>query len=409
MHYNLLYYGKNVYECSSTTNPIDAKNGYLKTIIKYVKPDIFTVNELDGEDAYPINDDATYLLNNALNVDGVTRYKRTDFPEVYLANTVFYNSNKLTLKKHEPLIFTISSQKIFNVYTFYYNSPDLSTSYDTVFITCMVAHLKAGSYDDNIQERTTEAGYVMNYFTNLGQRGNYLFMGDLNLYTSTEGAFQALINPTNPLNKFYDPANQIGAWGGNYDYRFYHTQSTHTSGDCFSSGGMDDRFDFILASDYIMNGTQKALYIPDSYKTIGQDGSSFNSSFNTSSNTSVPTDVALALYKMSDHLPVYLELEIDQTPAIETGTIDRLKDNKINIYIVNPANDYIQLSMDLLKESNIKVELISTEGKIKDNWIINSASTHIETQLPIGHVSKGIYLVRISSSNSSFSKIILIQ
>jgi len=81
----------------------------------------------------------------------------------------------------------------------------------------------------------------------------------------------------------------------------------------------------------------------------------------------------------------------------------------IYVYIVNPAIDYIQLSMDLIKESNIKVELISTEGKIKDNWIINSAGTQIETQLPIGHISKGIYLVKILSSDFSYSKTILIQ
>jgi len=507
MHYNLLYYGKNVYDCTSSTNPVDAKNGYLKTIITSSKPDIFTVNELDGEDAYPVDDDATYLLNNALNVDGVTYYKRTDFPEIYLANTLFYNSNKLTLKNQVPLIFSISSEKIFNVYTFYYNSPDLSTINDTVFITCMVAHLKAGSSSEDIQERTTEADIVMDYFTGLGQRGNFLFMGDLNLYTSTEGAFQELINPTNSLYKFYDPANQIGAWNNNYDYRFYHTQSTHTSGECYSTGGMDDRFDFILASEYIMNGTQKARYVPGSYKVIGQDGSSFDSQFNTSTNTSVPADVALALYNMSDHLPVYLELEIDQSSGSDlnisniytnpaspnsgnattiyatltdkTEMVESLKilwghasgnyPNSItmtasgNIYsgsisllpsgtdvyykitgysstdsivissneyhytvadpliignmneyvkkikVTNPAHDYLFLSIDLFKELEIKVEIVSTDGQILNRWDLNNSSKQVETQLPIGNISNGVYIVRISSTNFFYSKTIVIQ
>jgi hypothetical protein len=329
MHYNLLYYGKNVYDCSSVTNAVDAKNGYLKTIIKHVKPDIFTVNELDGEDAYPITNDATYLLNNAMNVDGVTYYSRTSFPKTFLANTLFYNSQKLKLKKHTPISFTISNNKVFNAYTLYYNSPDLSVTNDTVFITCVIAHFKAGSYSSDIEERTAEAGIVMDFFTSLGVAGNYLFLGDLNLYTSTEGAFQKLINPGNPLYKLYDPANQIGDWNNNSAYRFVHTQSTHTSGDCYSSGGMDDRFDFILASDYIMNGTQKVKYVPGSYKAVGQDGSSFNSSLNVTSNTSVPSNVAMALYNMSDHLPVYLELKIDQTSVSDL--------NISNIY-TNPTN-----------------------------------------------------------------------
>lgn len=313
MHYNLLYYGKNIYDCSSVNNAVDAKNGYLRTIIKHIKPDIFTVNELDGEDSYPVTDDASYLLNNALNVDGVTYYCRTSFPKTFLANTLFYNSQKLKLKKHTPLSFAVSTSKVFNIYTLYYNAPDLAITNDTVFITCIVAHLKAGSYASDILERSTEIGIVMDYIKSKGIAGNYLFMGDLNLYTSSEQAFQKLINPSEELYKFYDPANQIGDWNNNSAFRFVHTQSTHVSGDCFSSGGMDDRFDFILASESIMNGTQKVQYVTNTYKAIGQDGSSYNGSLNISSNTSVPSNVAQALYSMSDHLPVYLELRIDQT------------------------------------------------------------------------------------------------
>ena len=58
-----------------------------------------------------------------------------------------------------------------------------------------------------------------------------------------------------------------------------------------------------------MNGTNHFKYIKDSYKTIGQDGSSFNGPLNTSSNSVVPSNVAQALYGMSDHLPVYVKLE----------------------------------------------------------------------------------------------------
>lgn len=116
MHYNLLYYGKNYYECDSYTNNIDEKNESLKEIIQYVQPDIFSVNELDGEGDSPIEDDAAYLLGNALNVDGISNYRRTQFPEIFLANTVFYNYEKLTLKRHYPLSFYYSGMnKIFNV------------------------------------------------------------------------------------------------------------------------------------------------------------------------------------------------------------------------------------------------------------------------------------------------------
>src|SRR6056297_1238984 len=164
MHYNLLYYGKNIYECDNNTNNIDEKNESLKEIIQYVQPDIFSVNELDGEGDSPIEDDATYLLENALNVDGISNYRRTEFPETFLANTVFYNYEKLTFKRHYPLSFYYSgTNKIFNVYKFYFNAEDLAQTNDTVFVTCIVVHLKAGSYNDNREQRDFETRVVMNY------------------------------------------------------------------------------------------------------------------------------------------------------------------------------------------------------------------------------------------------------
>lgn len=507
MHYNLLYYGKNTSYCTSVNNAINAKNGYLKTIIKHVKPDIFSVNELDGNDSYPITDDATYLLNNALNVDGVDYYKRTTFPKTYLANTVFYNSQKLILKKHTPISFTISTEKVYNVYTFYYNSPDLSITNDTAFITCIVAHFKAGSYTEDIQERVLEAGIVMDYISSLGIEGNYLFMGDLNLYTSSEGAFQKLINPSNSLYKFYDPANQIGDWNNNYDYRYVHTQSTHIDGDCHSGGGMDDRFDFILASDYIMNGTEKVLYVPNSYKAIGQDGNSYNNSINISNNATVPATVAQALYNMSDHLPVYLELKVDQTSvsrlnisniytnpanpnslsatsvfATLTDSDNQINQMKIiwgntsenypnritmtaseNVYsaiisqftigteiyfkiagydisdnnialsdeyhftvadplsieiadsdlkdliITTLVHDNITIAGELIKPSDLKIELINLSGETIIESIDNQQLGYFNKQIPVGSAAKGIYVVRISTEKGIYNKKIIIQ
>jgi hypothetical protein len=315
MHYNLLYYGKNYYSCNDNNNDIDDKNEYLKTIIQHVNPDIFAVNELDGKGSYPIEEDATYLLDNALNADGVTRYRRTEFPEIFLANTVFYNYEKLTLKRHYPLSFYYPelNNKVFNVYQFYFNADDLAETNDTVFVTCIVAHLKAGDSSDNL--RAIETEIIMNYLKNSEEPGNILLLGDLNVYTPSEEAFQNLINTDYPGYALNDPADQIGEWHKNSDYRYYHTQSTHTSGDCYSTGGMDDRFDFILASNDIMSGNKNLKYIDESYTTIGQDGSAFDVALNTTSNSSVPNEVAQALYKMSDHLPVYLELEVSQDAA----------------------------------------------------------------------------------------------
>ena len=47
MQYNLLYYTENgAGDCDQTTNNLDTKDQAFKTIVKYVMPDILTVNEL---------------------------------------------------------------------------------------------------------------------------------------------------------------------------------------------------------------------------------------------------------------------------------------------------------------------------------------------------------------------------
>ncbi|MFO7843493.1 MAG: T9SS type A sorting domain-containing protein [Bacteroidales bacterium] len=364
MHYNLLYYGKNIYECDNYTNSIDKKNESLKTIIQHVNPDIFSVNELDGEGVYPIDDDATYLLESALNVDGVSKYRRTEFPPIFLANTIFYNYEKLTLKRHYPLNFYYSgTYKVFNIYEFYFNAEDLAQTNDTTFVTCIVAHLKAGSYNENVEQRGFETRIIMNYLKNFEEPGNILLLGDLNLYSYTEEAFINLTNPSYPQYAFYDPADQIGAWHNNYEYRYYHTQSTHTGGDCFSGGGMDDRFDFILTSGDILAGSKNLQYIDNSYTTIGQDGSFFNGAMNIATNTSVPTEVARALYDMSDHLPVYLELEVDQAAT-------SLNITNVSLVPETPgSNNDVSVFADLTDKNDTIYELKINYGFSSGNYI----------------------------------------
>src|SRR6056297_1557265 len=277
LHYNLLFYGMYEYDYNPTNNDIVDKTEDLKTILAHTRPDVFTVNELDGEGEESETHDADYLLNNALNVDGTAHYRKAPFEEDFTLNTLFYNSSKLTLYDHYSIAIQAGQGKHFNGYTFYYNSDDLASSNDTTFLTCFVVHLKAGQSLEDQQQRDQEVQELMDYIEqNEPGRGNYILAGDFNVYRSQEDAYQGLINPSSEIYSFFDPVDQEGEWHNNSDYALYHTQSTHESGDCFSGGGMDDRFDFILLSEAVMNGQQGVTYIQDSYRTVGQDGSFFN-------------------------------------------------------------------------------------------------------------------------------------
>ena len=292
MQYNLLYYGKNVYDCNSTNNNIDDKNVALRTIIEHTQPDIFCVNEMDASTS-----DVNYLMDNVLNIDGVTSWQHANLTGSFSVNMLYYNSEKFTLNSQE---YITASPRQTNVY-------HLTHISEAIDFTVFVAHLKAGAASDDQDDRANATINVMNYIENRGA-GNYIFMGDLNIYYSSEQAFQNLTTVTSTEFAFFDPINRIGSWHNSSSFSDVHTQATHTSGDCFVTGGMDDRFDFIMISEKIKDGENKIQYLTNSYETVGQDGNHFNDALIDGTNNSAPSNVISALYNMSDHLPVSLEL-----------------------------------------------------------------------------------------------------
>ena len=145
--------------------------------------------------------------------------------------------------------------------------------------------------------------------------------GDFNIYTSTEDAYSNLISGSGVT--LVDPL-PTGNYHNNSAFASIHTQSTRTVQiDGGATGGMDDRFDYILHGPDISSGANGVTLVPGSYWAYGQDGNRFNGELlDTPTNTTVPADVLSALYYMSDHLPIYCELALDVPVAvIETEEI----------------------------------------------------------------------------------------
>jgi hypothetical protein len=101
----------------------------------------------------------------------------------------------------------------------------------------------------------------------------FILVGDLNLYSSSEPAYQKLTGEeTENSGRLFDPIETPGTWHNNSSYTVIHTQSTRTSdiGDDGATGGMDDRFDFILVSSSL-----SGRVIEGSYTAYGNDGVHF--------------------------------------------------------------------------------------------------------------------------------------
>lgn len=308
MVYNLLNFPNGSSICGSTTT-IPARWDSLRKIIDYAQPDVFMVCELQNQAG------ADSILNQSLS--GNSNYRAANFIvnqstiNDALNNMLYYNNAKVGLAKQEVLL---TDLRDVSKYTLFHRDPYLHLHRDTTFMDFYVTHLKASEGDSMRRARACDT--IRKYVDTSTIARNSIIAGDFNFYRSSESGYQTLLSGNYP---FYDPINAPGEWTNNFNFDTVHTQSTRASSspsmDCGALGGMDDRFDFILLSDNIMNSSDRVRYIPNTYQALGNDGWLFNDAINDPNNgTTVPTDILDALFYMSDHLPVIADLEITHHP-----------------------------------------------------------------------------------------------
>jgi endonuclease/exonuclease/phosphatase family metal-dependent hydrolase len=310
MQYNLLQYGNyasGYADCYETNNNTQQKDEAIRTILGEVRPDILTVCEFGKPQSLQ-----TDFLKHNLNINGAVYWKSDNiinYANSSIINHIFYDSRKMELKSHVALR---TDPRDTDVYELYMKTPGLLAG-DTIKLVCIVTHPKAGmGYE---AERRTTMQKAMDYVSQHYAHDNVLIMGDFNMYRSSETGYQLLTKTySNPDVLFVDPVANlggVGSWNNNSQFARFHTQSTRRySDECFSSGGLDDRFDFILMSDEIYMGFNRIKYVNNSYYAVGNDGNHFDQSIDQNGNSAVSPLVAEALFNCSDHLPVTLQMTV---------------------------------------------------------------------------------------------------
>jgi exonuclease III len=379
MSYNLLNFGNYTGFCSSSNNPHSTKAIYLKTIIKDQEPDILAVCELSSNIYY-----MNYILGNSLNVDGTTKWEKIDFTNKansQIINGLFYDKTKFSFNTKDSIKAIETGVRDINIYKLKcLNAPN------DVYLHVIIAHLKAGNTNSDKLKRAEMTEKIMEWLNQYPEnQDNFIIVGDFNVYTYTETAFQNLINPSNFSISFYDPTKQVGNWHDNNTYSSYHTQSTHTeSNGCAATGGFDDRFDFILVNSSIIEGNKNIKYKENSYIAVGQDGNRMKESLINPENTSLPTDVITALYNMSDHLPIVAEFYVGE--QINTTSIST--DSKFNVHITTPTASTITYEIRIPNTQKLNVNIYTPIGeKVFHEQIIAKSGeiyNHNIRQLPVG-------------------------
>ena len=389
MQYNLLNYGNITSYCTVNNNFYGDKEPLLHTIVQYVQPDIFTVNELGS-----VTFVHQRILDSVMNKNSAKQYGKADYINTNgsnLVNMLYYNKAKLVYVSAESVQ---NNTRDIVLYRLYYKSPNLAQDQDTAWINCLVGHLKASQGSDNVAKRALMTDSTIKYLKYHNYTGNYMFMGDFNVYTSSEQGYQNLVNESDINYRFFDPINKPGSWHNSSSFAAYHTQSTHSSGNgCAAGGGMDDRFDFILISNDINQGNNHITYKPNSYKALGNDGNHFNQSINSGSNTSVPANVLNALYNNSDHLPVILELEIDD----QVSNIGNISKNKLVVNYQNPIDNILDLYIEADNSDIRFIEIWSITGQLIIRKQISGRI--INEHISLKDYSNGMYILKINNKN----------
>ncbi len=298
MTYNVLNYSGN-----------DAtKEASLRIVIEAADPDIIIVEEIISQSGF--ND----FLSDVLNYTTPGLYAGASFTDQSETNTdigLYYKPDQFSF-----------------VSTYRINTSDIWGRRDVIEFVMLHytsgvefrvygCHLKAGTASADENERTAEATVLRDYLNSLDPETPFIMAGDLNLYDNAEGAFQVLIESQDDNDgQCFDPVNRIGDWHDNPAFADVHTQSPRGG----NFGGMDDRFDWLLASQSVLDENDMN-YIEDTYTPYGNDGNHFNVAINDGNNSAVSATVADALVNGSDHLPVYMDINFNDIPESDAKIV----------------------------------------------------------------------------------------
>ncbi len=367
----------------------------LRNIFSEFEPDIFMVCELQSEEG------ADEILNISLNYD-TNQYARTEFVanqsgEADLQQLIYFKTDKFSLESSE--VITTSVRDI-NKYVFKLNTVDQQT--DPVQIYIYVTHLKSSQGSTNQNLRLDMVTEFTNDLEALDPDSFVIFAGDFNVYTSSEPAYQELLDTTNAI-VMVDPIDTPGSWHDNDSYQDIHTQSTRINSGPFGAGaggGLDDRFDFITISEN-MTSDPKMNYVANSYKAFGNNGNCFNLDISDESCLGeFNQQLRNSLFSMSDHLPVVMQLETNKEFILSSSDFTRVEDFLLEKTFVD---DYLTITTQNIEILNSTFSIYNTLGqKVKVLHNLDSSSKNYN----ISNLKSGLYYIKSDLHNNSTIKFI---
>jgi endonuclease/exonuclease/phosphatase family metal-dependent hydrolase len=379
-------------------NPPANRELILKEITNEYRPDLLMVCELVREQG------ADHILNTALQTSRFNFARAAFVPDTSnlsdpLQQMVFYNLDKLMLIAQRTLATRVRN---INHYTFVLNTKDLAT--DSVFLDVFVTHLKSSEGKDNERARLHMIDTFVKALKTIPKGHHVLLAGDFNFYSAyTEPAYTKILDSTNAV-VMLDPIHKPGNWSNNDTFKDIHTQATRTSSAGFgiggATGGLDDRFDFIMMSESLLHGDD-LRYVPGTYRAYGNNGNCYNQRIDHyDCDGGYGIELRRNLYNMSDHLPVVMKFSTGKQflsiPETHVSSV-------ITFPSGNIATEFLQVKFG--PDRKIKETILS---------IYNSLGQKVRTIYPVaranslsiytGDLSPGVYYLNVTGENRTTVK-----
>ena len=270
-----------------------ARAQHFKKVIDYINPDIVALQEIEDQGGIDL------LLNEVFNKNSQDFLSGPLSNSRDMENGIIFRKSKVELIGNKSIATVLRDISGFS-FSIKNAAPQVAP------FTIFSAHLKASTGSDNADQRWEEAKQLQTYINQQDKDFHYILSGDLNLYSPNERAYKLLADSMS-----IDLEDPIGKWVRDDNSNVLKfTQSTRSDqiGDGGSTGGLDDRFDFILFSDHFTMTDPNLKFLEGSYAVIGNDGNHYNRSIIDGSNTQVPNDIAEAIHFASDHYPVVAKI-----------------------------------------------------------------------------------------------------
>lgn len=263
------------------------------------------------------------------------------------------------------------------------------------------AHLKASTGSANVAARAAEVDSLRKYTNSLPLNSQYVVVGDFNIYSANEEPYKKLLDSVAGSGHFIDPLKMTGTFN-NIAYAKYHTQSPRVrSFQGGATGGLDDRFDYILYSKAI-SSPGSIDYIEGSTTAYGNDGKHYNDSINRMPNDAVSPLVANALHYASDHIPVFAKFSVAKDSVSDTTGVSITDFDPRSILTdiyPNPASTYIKVPVR--SSGSYSITMYDLQGRVAVKFATTSALSIESYTLKLDPTLRaGLYTIVVSNGKT---------